>query len=60
MTKILIVAGIFLISLIAAIVSECYEHGYGDGYADAMKQAEEIYRKEKADGNSERNDTELH
>ena len=50
MTKILIAAGIFLISLIAAIVSECYEHGYGDGYADAMKQAEEIYRKEKADG----------
>ena len=50
MTKILIAAGIFLISLIAAIVSECYEHGYGDGYADAMKQAEEIYRKEKEDG----------
>lgn len=50
MTKILIAAGIFLISLVAAIVSECYEHGYGDGYADAMKQAEEIYRKEKEDG----------
>lgn len=50
MTKILIAAGIFLISLVAAIVSECYEHGYGDGYADAMKQAEDIYRKEKTDG----------
>lgn len=54
MTKILIAAGIFLISLIAAIVSECYEHGYGDGYADAMKQAEEIYRKEKADGENDK------
>lgn len=60
MTKIIIAVGIFLIICFAAVAAEIYEDGYGKGYAEAMRNAEEIYRKEKEDGNSERNDTELH
>lgn len=57
MVKIIIAVGIFLIICFAA---DIYEEGYGKGYAEAMRNAEEIYRKENEDGNSERNDTELH
>jgi hypothetical protein len=50
MVKIIIAVGIFLIICFAAVAAEIYEDGYGNGYAEAMRNAEEIYRKEKEDG----------
>jgi len=50
MTKIIIAVGIFLIICFAAVAAEIYEDGYGKGYAEAMRNAEEIYRKEKENG----------
>lgn len=57
MTKIVIAVGIFLIICLAAVISEAYEHGWSDGYMNGIIAEQE---RRKADGNSERNDTELH
>ena len=50
MSKLIAVFVIFVIICIVALVNEVYESGYGTGYAEAMRNAEELYRKEKADG----------
>lgn len=52
-------AVIVLVGFVAAI-QEAYECGFSKGYCEGMRNCEEIHRKEKEDGNSERNDTELH
>jgi hypothetical protein len=54
MSKLIAVFVIFVIICIVALVNEVYESGYGTGYAEAMRNAEELYRKEKADGKNDK------
>lgn len=59
MTKWLII-GIIAVLILLVAVSELIEDEYYKGYMAGMSEHEKMMRKEKGDGNSERNDTELH
>ena len=54
------ILGVLVLLVICVAVSEMMEEEWYKGYMDGMAEHEKMMRKEKEDGNSERNDTELH
>lgn len=52
--------GIFALLVIIVAIGEVMQDKWYEGYLAGLAEYEKMMRKEKADGNSERNDTELH